>query len=44
MDNIDLNQDGVITKNEWLAYWEYVRQAGYSDRAIFKSVLVIIYS
>jgi Ca2+-binding EF-hand superfamily protein len=35
---IDLNTDGVITKSEWLAYWEYVRMAGYNDKAIYKSV------
>jgi hypothetical protein len=40
LEGIDLNQDGIITRKEWMAYWEYVREAGYSDRAILKSVSI----
>lgn len=38
MNGIDLNQDDIITKNQWMAYWEYVKQGGYTNLAIHNSV------
>jgi Ca2+-binding EF-hand superfamily protein len=29
LKEMDFNLDGIITHEEWLAYWEYVRLAGY---------------
>lgn len=38
LQEIDFNQDGQITRNEWLAYWEYLRVAGCEEKSIRKSV------
>ena len=40
MSAMDFNQDGVITKNEWFGYWEYIRRAGYEEKVIRKTVFV----
>ncbi len=29
MREMDFNNDGVITQNQWMAYWEYIRVTGY---------------
>ena len=34
MREMDFNKDGIITKNEWLGYWEMVRRAGYRNSEI----------
>lgn len=44
MNAMDFNQDGVITRSEWFAYWEYIRRAGYEELAIKKSVAVSLCS
>lgn len=35
---IDLDNDGVITKNDWIGYWELVRRAGYKNAEIMQAV------
>ena len=44
MSAMDFNQDGLITRSEWFAYWEYIRRAGYEEIAIKKSVRVLLFS
>lgn len=44
MNAMDFNQDGVITRSEWFAYWEYIRRAGYEEIAIKKSVPLLLCS
>ena len=35
---IDLNADGIITKNEWIAYWEMALRVGYSEGEVRETV------
>ncbi len=44
LNEIDLNRDGIITKGEWMAFWEYVREAGYQEKQIRKAVSVCLVS
>jgi hypothetical protein len=44
MNAMDFDQDQVITKTEWLGYWEYIRRAGYDEVAIKKSVDICLSS
>ena len=38
MAEMDFNSDGVITRVEWMAYWEYLRLAGAEEKMIRKAV------
>jgi len=44
LNEIDLNKDGIITRGEWMAFWEYLRAAGYDEKNIRTSVRSITYS
>ncbi len=36
---MDFDGDGVVTEEEWIGYWEYIRRAGYDDAAVTKTVV-----
>jgi len=44
LKEMDFNHDGIITRSEWIGYWEYVRLAGYDEKSIKKSVLLCLFS
>ena len=44
LSEIDLNQDGIITRNEWIGYWEYLRRAGYKPFVLKKEPPIGVYS
>jgi hypothetical protein len=35
---MDFNRDGIISQNEWMTYWEYIRKAGYELGKIDKEL------
>lgn len=38
MKEMDVNNDDILTFQEWMAYWQYIRLAGYEESIIKKTV------